>query len=158
MTSSSAAALLSMLEAIGLPDAMVADPLDASDVGAERGGPLPLRSWYGEARVDHSVADPHAAVAADVIAQNAADVGSGIELGVRLWQLHDRTLLVVAGAAPSRQSGASLTDAVHALLVDVSASLDPRRVTVAVDHVGREYRTRASTPGGARRAGRPHDR
>ena len=148
MTSSSPAALLSMLEAIGLPDAMVADPLNPSETGAERGGPLPLRSWYGEARVDHSVADPHAAVAAHVIAQNAAEVGSGIELGVRLWQLRDRTLLVVAGAALSRQSGTSLADAVHTLLVDVSASLDPRRVAVAVDRVGREYRTRASTPGG----------
>ncbi len=148
MTSTSATALLSMLEAIGLPDGMVADPPDTSDTGAERVGPLPLRSWYGEARVDHSVADPHAAVAAHLIAQNAAEVGPGFELGVRLWQLRDRTLLVVAGAAVSRQSGPSLSDAVHTLLVDVNASLDPRRVAVAVDRVGLEYRTRAGTPGG----------
>ena len=148
MTSASAAALLSMLEAIGLPEAAVADPLDAPDTRASSRGPLPLRSWYGEARVDHAVADPHAAVAAHLIARNAEEVASGVELGVRLWQLRDRTLLVVAGAALGRQSGASIEEVVHTALVDVAASLDPQRVAVAVDRVGREYRTRARTPGG----------
>lgn len=148
MTSASPAALLAMLEAIGLPAGEVAAPLDAPDPGGTSTGPPPLRSWYGEARVDHAVADPHAAVAARLISQSLADVGPGVEIGVRLWQLRDRTLLVVAGAARSRRAAASLREAVQAALGDVAASLDAREVEDAVDRVGREYRTRARTPGG----------
>ena len=148
MTSASAVELLSMVEAIGLPDGTPADLLDAPDMEAEGSRPLSQQSWYAEARVDHAMANPHAAVAAQVVAQNAAEARPGVELSVRLWQLRDRTLLVVAGTSSSRQSGASLERTVHAALVDVAASLDPRRVAVAVDRVGREYRTRARTPGG----------
>ena len=148
MTSASPAALLAMLEAIGLPAGQVTAPLDAPDPGDGSIDPLPLRSWYGEARVDHAVADPHAAVAARLISQRVADVGPGVEVGVRLWQLRDRTLLVVAGAAGSRRAGASLREAVQAAFGDVAASLDAREVKDIVDRVGREYRTRARTPGG----------
>ena len=148
MTSASPAALLAMLEAIGLPAGEVAAPLDAT---GPRGGSidaLPMRSWYGEARVDHAVADPHAAVAADLISQSVADLGPGVEVGVRIWQLRDRTLLVVAGAGGSRRAAASLREAVRAAFGDVAASLDARGVEDAVGRVGREYRTRARTPGG----------
>ncbi len=148
MTSASSAALLAMLEAIGLPAGEVAAPLDAPDQGDGSIDPLPLRSSYGEARVDHAVANRHAAVAAHLISQRVADVGPGVEVGVRLWQLRDRTLLVVTGAAGSRRADASLREAVQAAFGDVAASLDVREVEDIVDRVGREYRTRARTPGG----------
>ena len=108
MTSASPAALLAMLEAIGLPAGEVAAPLDAPDPGGTSTGPPPLRSWYGEARVDHAVADPHAAVAAHLISHRLADVGPWVDIGVRLGQRRAQTLPVVAGAALGRPAAASL--------------------------------------------------
>ena len=74
--------------------------------------------------------------------------GTGVEVGVRLWQLRDRTLIVVAGAARSRRAAASIREAVQAALGDAVSSLDACVIEDAVDRVGREYRTRARSPGG----------
>lgn len=158
MTSASPAALLAMLEAVGLPAADVATPRETPDPQERNTGPPPLRSWYGEARVDHAVADPHAAVAAHLISQSVAHVGPGVEIGVRLWQLRDRTLIVVGGAARSPRARTALRAAVQSALADVLASLDARRVEAAVERVGLEYRTLARTPGGlVERVGRMAD-
>ncbi len=148
VTAASPPALLAMLEAIGLPADRMADSLATPDPQETGASPLLLRSWYGEALVDHALADPHAAVAAYLISQNIARSGTGVEVGVRLWQLRDRTLIVVAGAARSRRTAASIREAVQAALGDAVSSLDACVIEDAVDRVGREYRTRARSPGG----------
>ena len=122
MTSASAVTLLAMLEQIGLPKVEVTEPMNAPDSGVVNRGPPPPGSWYAEARVDHAVADPHAAVAAH--------------------------LLVVAGTALSRPAITSLKETVRSALADFSDSLDAHQVALAVGRVGREYRARARTPGG----------
>lgn len=148
MTSASAVTLLAMLEQIGLPKVEVTEPMNAPDSGVVNRGPPPPGSWYAEARVDHAVADPHAAVAAHLLAQNAAGSGTGLDLSVRVWQLRDRNLLVVAGTALSRPAITSLKETVRSALADFSDSLDAHQVALAVGRVGREYRARARTPGG----------
>jgi len=148
MTSASAVTLLAMLEQIGLPKVEVTEPMNAPDSGVVNRGPPPPGSWYAEARVDHAVADPHAAVAAHLLAQNAAGSGTGLDLSVRVWQLRDRSLLVVAGTALSRPAITSLKETVLSALADFSDSLDAHQVALAVGRVGREYRARARTPGG----------
>jgi len=148
MTSASAVTLLAMLEQIGLPKVEVTEPMNAPDSGVVNRGPPPPGSWYAEARVDHAVADPHAAVAAHLLAQNAAGSGTGLDLSVRVWQLRDRSLLVVAGTALSRPAITSLKETVRSALADFSDSLDAHQVAIAVGRVGREYRARARTPGG----------
>ena len=148
MTSASAVTLLAMLEQIGLPKVEVTEPMNAPDSGVVNRGPPPPKSWYAEARVDHAVADPHAAVAAHLLAQNAAGSGTGLDLSVRVWQLRDRNLLVVAGTALSRPAITSLKETVLSALADFSDSLDAHQVALAVGRVGREYRARARTPGG----------
>jgi len=148
MTSASAVTLLAMLEQIGLPKVEVTEPMNAPDSGVVNRGPPPPGSWYAEARVDHAVADPHAAVAAHLLAQNAAGSGTGLDLSVRVWQLRDRSLLVVAGTALSRPAITSLKETVLSALADFSDSLDAHQVAIAVGRVGREYRARARTPGG----------
>ena len=148
MTSASAVTLLAMLEQIGLPKVEVTEPMNAPDSGVVNRGPPPPGSWYAEARVDHAVADPHAAVAAHLLAQNAAGSGTGLDLSIRVWQLRDRSLLVVAGTALSRPAITSLKETVRSALADFSDSLDAHQVALAVGRVGREYRARARTPGG----------
>ncbi len=148
MTSVDPTVLLAMLQALGLPARDVAPPFDAADPSGPPTGPPPLRNWYGEARVDPALGDPHAAVAALLMSQQVADPGPGVEVGVRLWELRDRTLLVVAGAARGRRATATLRAVVQAAVPDFLLALDPLRVREAVARVELVYRTRASTPGG----------
>jgi hypothetical protein len=158
MTSASPAALLAMLEAVGLPGGEVATPRETPGAQETSTGPPPMRSWYGEARADHAVADPHATVAAHLISQSVAHVGPDVEIGVRLWQLRDRTLIVIGGAARSRRARTALRAAVQSAIADVLASLDARTIEAAVERVGLEYRTLARTPGGlVERVGRMAD-
>ena len=147
-TSSDAEVLYAMLGTLGAPGEGAGEPLDApAPTGPTNDGPTPQRAWYAEAYVDASTDDPHAAVSAYLIAAALRREVVDFEAGIRLWQLSDRTLLVVTGAARGRRISL-MREAVSSAMSQLRTTLSPADVADAVAHVARQYRVEARTPEG----------
>jgi hypothetical protein len=94
-----------------------------------------------------AVEDPHPRVAAMVVARHLEGSTAGFEMGIQLWELPDRWVLAVTGAAyPPRI--AAMRAAVAGALSRTRDALDGDAVARAVAQVRREILLRAQTADG----------
>jgi predicted Zn-dependent peptidase len=123
-------------------------PLDApAPTSPRRSRPQALRTWYGEAFVAGAPSDPMAAVVAELVAAQLESRPNGVEGGVQLLSLRDRWLLVIAGAAFTRDAQ-GMRDMVSQALARTRAALTPETVRQAVLGQTRSVLFAARTPEG----------
>jgi len=147
-TTSDPEVLHAMLGSLGAPETTSSAPLDAPDPGSALAqAPPRLRSWYAQAQIDTSTSDPHAAVAAHMIARALQESAAEFQASVRLWQLRDRTLLVVSGSA-GRGRGPRMRAAISSVVDQVRDGLDAASVAASVSEVAWRYRLEARNPQG----------
>lgn len=140
--------VLAATRGLGAPEEAAAPPPDAAPPSEPRPpSPEAIRTWYGEARGAGGVGDPSGPVVARLVAARLRALDSPFEVGVELWELPDRWVLAVMGAAPPSDAQA-LRRAVAGALADVRGSLDPRSVTAAVAELRRDLLVEARTPAG----------
>lgn len=140
--------VLAATRGMGAPEDAAAGPLEApSPPEPRRVSPQSLRAWYGEAWSAGAAEDPHGPVAAILVAGELRGRVSGFEASVELWELPDRWVLAVLGAAYGREA-ASMRRTVSGVVAATRASLDPREVAEAVSRVQGDLLTRSRTPAG----------
>ena len=139
--------ILAATRGIGAPESARGGPPDAPARAAPRSGAETLRTHFGEAFAGGGVGDPHAQVAALLVARSLAEPAVPFELGVQLWELADQWVLAVTGAAYSRDA-AAMRRAVSGALTRTRTALDADAVARAVAQLRRDEMLRARTPGG----------
>lgn len=93
-----------------------------------------LRSWYGRARTVPDSRDPHAEVAARLLAAHLRSLDGDFEAEVVLWEGADaRALAVIAAAYP--RNARSMRRAVRGVLEEVTAALTQTEVENVVDDI-----------------------
>lgn len=109
--------------------------------------PQTLRTWYGTAFDGGSRTDARAPVAALLVSDQLRRKVHGFDARVELWDLRDRWVLAVMGAA--YQPGlADMRSAVSNAVRSTADALDPAGVRAAVGQVYRNILFQARTPRG----------
>ncbi len=106
-----------------------------------------LRRWYGQAYLAGDPSDPHAEVLALLAGRRLRAGSNGYEAGVELWDLSDRRILAVTGAAYSRNAG-SVRSRIQGLLTETRSGLTPEAVSEAAAALRFQLLADARTPGG----------
>jgi len=138
---------LAATRGLGLGPDRVPDGTPAAVPSASRPRPESLQTWYGEAYAVGPAGDPRAAVAAVLVGRHLAQRTGRFDVGVELWDLADRGVLAVTGAAFPAQATA-MRRAVAGALSGVRDSLDPASLQAAVATVHRDLVARARTQAG----------
>jgi len=140
--------VIASLVDMGAEDSPGGPPLDAPPpTEPTTRHPAPLRTWYGEAFDGGPSSDPHAAVAARLVADEVRLSASGFEAGVQLLKLRDRWLIAVIGAA-GRGEAQAMREAVAGALDRTRARLTTESAGAAVDRSRRDLLLEARTPWG----------
>lgn len=140
--------ILAATRGMGVPVDAVEPPLNAPAPGGEPAGRVQtLRTWYGEARSAGAPDQPVGPVAALLVTEVLGARAVGFEAGVELWELADRWVLAVVGAA-YRSDLATMRAAVSSAVADTRSGLTDEAVADAVARVRRDFLARARTPGG----------
>lgn len=139
--------VLAATRGLGAPEGDARGPLDAPAPRPPAADAETLRAYFGEAFHSTPVDDPRGQVAALLVARHLQDAGDGFELGVQLWELPDRWVLAVTGAAYPRQATA-MRRAVSGALTGTRDALIAGQVEGAVAQVRRDIMLRAQTAGG----------
>jgi len=139
--------VLAATRGMGSPEEEAAAP-DTPSPGAPRPTALQaLRSWYGAAWPLPSPRDPRGAIVAALVAERLRDGGEGLEARVELWDLPDRSALVVIGS--SRPGSAQvLRRFLSAVLARTRDTLDEAAAAAAVAWARRQGMLAARTPAG----------
>lgn len=106
-----------------------------------------LRRWYGQAYVAGDPTDPHAEVLALLAGRALGEGAQGYEAGVELWDLADRRILAVTGAAYNRNEG-SVRARIRGLLDETRADLTTDVATDAAASLRFDLLMGARTPEG----------
>lgn len=106
-----------------------------------------LRHWYGEARVIESGRDPHAEVAALLVADRLQSDGGDFEAEVQLWQLPDARVLTIVGAAYSSGRQA-MRRTVQTILTGTAEGVTSAQVERAVARLRADLLMQARSPAG----------
>lgn len=144
-------AILAALLELGLP----APEEEPSEVEAPRDSPSDeptpdpevLRHWYGEAYPASSVDDPRSLVAGILLSQQLRERPGRYEASVEVWEVGDRAVVAVAGAAFPQQS-AEVRSRIQELRREVAENLSNDQVEGAIRQLHREILMEARTPGG----------
>ena len=139
--------VLAATRGLGAPEADARGPLDAPAPRPAAADAETLRTYVGEAFHSTPVDDPRGQVAALLVARRLEGADHGFDLSVQLWELPDRWVLAVTGAAYPRQV-AAMRRAVSGALVATRDALDADAVERAVAQVRRDIMLRAQTAGG----------
>lgn len=115
--------------------------------GQDRGGVQVLRRWYGQAYVAGDPTDPHAEVLALLAGEHLRDGNAGYDAGVELWDLADRRIIAVTGAAYGRNAS-SVQARITGLLDETRAGLSPDVVAAATARLRFEHLISARTSEG----------
>lgn len=142
--------VLAATRGMGAPESAAAGPLDAP-APPEDAPPRPdaLRRWYGEAWQSGAAGDPRGPVAALLVADHLRRTAgdAGMEIGVELWELPDRWVLAVIGAAYERRATA-MRAVVGGALSSTREALRPDAVEMAVARARGDVLLRSRTPSG----------
>jgi predicted Zn-dependent peptidase len=114
---------------------------------ADRSRVQVLRRWYGQAYMAGDPTDPHAEVLAFLAGERLREGSEGYEAGVELWDLPDRRVLAVTGAA-YRQNASSVRSRIQGVLAETRADLSADRATAAATTIRFELLADARTPEG----------
>jgi predicted Zn-dependent peptidase len=139
--------LLSAFQSIGAPATGAYGPSDAAISQPSRPAAQVIRHWYGEARVIPDASDPHAEVAALLVAQALEVSGGSYEAEVQLWQFPESKVLTVIGAAYSRNRQ-EMIRRVQEAITETIAALEDRTVHDAVARVRSGLLVSARMPAG----------
>lgn len=141
--------LLAATRGMGAPQGAAAPPVDTpTPAEPRRGTTHTLRTWYGEAWSAPGPISAEAAVAAILVSRHLQGARvPGLELSVELWELPDRWVLAVVGAAYPRDVQA-MRRTVSGALSGARAALEPSTVAEAVAQLRRERLLMARTPPG----------
>jgi predicted Zn-dependent peptidase len=140
--------LLSAFGALGAPATEAAyGPSDAAISQPSRPAAQVIRHWYGEAHVVPDASDPHAEVAAVLLAGTLEASGGSFEAEVQLWQLPETRVLAVIGAAYSRNRQ-EMIRRVQGAVAETIATLDEQGVRDAVSRVRSDLLMGARSPAG----------
>jgi predicted Zn-dependent peptidase len=140
--------LLSAFRALGAPATETAyGPSDAAISQPSRPAAQVIRHWYGEARVIPDASDPHAEVAAVLLAETLEASGGSYEAEVQLWQLPETRVLTVIGAAYARNRQ-EMIRRVQGAVAETVAALDEQGVRDAVSRVRSDLLMGARSPAG----------
>jgi hypothetical protein len=140
--------VLAATRGMGAPEAAAAGPPDApAPADRSRSQVQTLRSWYGEAYGAGTDRDPVAAVTALLVADALDARSAGYEVGVELWDLPARSVLVLTGAAYPRNAE-SMRMAVSGTLEALRSRLDEATVRDAAARARARVLLDARTPGG----------
>lgn len=141
--------LLAATRGIGAPQGSAAPPVDSpAPAEPRRGAAQTLRTWYGEAWSAPGPMSAEAAVVAILVSRHLQGPRvAGLEFSVELWELPDRWVLAVVGAAYPRDDQA-MRRTVSAALSGARAALEPSVVAEAVAQLRRERLLLARTPPG----------
>jgi predicted Zn-dependent peptidase len=91
--------------------------------------------------------NPHAAVAARLLSAQLEAGSLEMEMGLRLWEMADRSVLAITGTSYTRQA-TRMKHAVAAAVNAAKAALDEGSLATAVAEIELRYRLDAGTPGG----------
>lgn len=140
--------VLAATRGLGAPEEAAGPPADEPPPSEPRPpSPEAIRDWYGEARGAGAIGDPSGPVVARLVAARLRALGGPFEVGVELWELPDRWVLAVMGAA--RPAGAqALRRAVSGALADVRGTLEATAVAAAVAELRRDLLVEARTAAG----------
>jgi len=140
--------VLAATRGLGAPEESAGPPLDApAPPGPRLAEPEALRTWYGEARAVGAAGNPSASVVARLVSAQLEASAGRFEAGVELWELADRCVLAIVGAAYASDAQA-MRRAVSGALARVRDSLDGRAVAATVADLRRGLLVEARTPAG----------
>jgi len=140
--------VLAATRGMGAPEAAAAGPLDApAPVDRGKSQVQTLRSWYGEAFGAGPARSPVAAVTALLLADALTARSGGYETQVQLWDLPERSVLVLTGAAYPREAE-GMRRAVSGTIDALRAHLDEGAVRDASARARADVLLDARTPGG----------
>jgi len=123
----------------------------------ERGRTQVLRRWYGQAYAVGDPTDPRAEVVALLAGARLGNGGQGYEAGVELWELGQRRVLAVTGAAHGRNASA-MQARIRGLVGETRDALTPDAATTAASALRFQMLASARTPEGlVTLVGRHHD-
>ncbi|MCG6955459.1 MAG: hypothetical protein LJF04_05650 [Gemmatimonadetes bacterium] len=140
--------VLAATRGMGAPEAAAAAPPDAPALpDRTRAQVQTLRSWYGEAYGTGPDRDPVAAVTALLLADALNARSADYEVGVELWDLPSRSVLVLTGAAYPRNAE-RMRRAVSGTMEALRTRLDEVTVRDAAARARADILLDARTPGG----------
>jgi hypothetical protein len=125
------------------PPALAAAPPSSASISPPR--PQTLRTWYALAFEGGSRADARAPIAALLVSDELHRSVEGFDARVELWDLRDRWILAVTGAAYN-QDLTSMRHAVSDAVRNTAATLDSATVSTAVGRTYRDLLVQARTP------------
>ncbi|MDP2957615.1 MAG: hypothetical protein Q8N53_14410 [Longimicrobiales bacterium] len=140
--------VLAATRAMGAPEESARPPLDTPvPAGVRQAAPQVLRTWYGEAWAAGSGGDPHAPVVASLVASHLESQAQGFEASVELWELPERWVLAVVGAAYGRDV-AAMRRAVSGAMAGARDALDASSVARATARIRSDAMQLSRTPAG----------